>query len=35
MTAPRTLTRYTWERPVLMLEKLFQHVIVCEGQTSE
>lgn len=32
--AQQTMTRYTWERSALMLEKLFYRVIAGEGQTS-
>jgi glycosyltransferase involved in cell wall biosynthesis len=32
--AQQTMTRYTWERSALMLEKLFRHVIAAEGRTS-
>jgi len=28
------MTRYTWERSALRLEKLFRHVIAREGQAS-
>jgi glycosyltransferase involved in cell wall biosynthesis len=33
--AQQTMTRYTWERSALMLEKLFRHVIASEGRTFE
>lgn len=33
--AQQTMKRYTWERSAIMLEKLFRHVIACEGQASE
>jgi glycosyltransferase involved in cell wall biosynthesis len=32
--AQQTMTRYTWERSALRLEKLFRHVIAREGQAS-
>jgi glycosyltransferase involved in cell wall biosynthesis len=32
--AQQTMTRYTWERSALMLEKLFRHVIAAEGHAS-
>jgi glycosyltransferase involved in cell wall biosynthesis len=32
--AQQTMTRYTWERSALKLEKLFHHVIASEGRVS-
>jgi glycosyltransferase involved in cell wall biosynthesis len=34
VAAQHTMTRYTWERSALMLEKLFRHVIAAERQTT-
>jgi glycosyltransferase involved in cell wall biosynthesis len=33
--AQQSMTRYTWERSALMLEKLFRHVIASEGRSPE
>ena len=34
-TAQQTVTRYTWERSAILLEKLFRRVIAGEGHTFE
>ncbi len=32
--AQQTMSRYTWERSAIMLEKLFRHIIAMEGKAS-